>query len=100
YKVIGRVADERSEQGISPTIEKVRQELGASSISTISKYLNEWKSQRLMASTDTSSQKNAPSDPINETLWAYKEGSEQQSNALQRMLRVITLQINLAITKE
>ena len=50
--------------GENPTIERIRRLLGTGSNSTIAKYLHEWRSSRLLASTHDNPAPNIPPDPV------------------------------------
>jgi len=68
YEEVELVAEKLLQEGHSPTIEKVRYKLGTGSNSTISRYLSDWKSHRLIASTNVLPALNTPPDPVNQAV--------------------------------
>lgn len=50
------VCDQLAEQGIKPTLIRVRCELGGGSFSTINPLLKQWKEERRMSSTQTTAE--------------------------------------------
>lgn len=64
FEDVEEIAEKILADGENPTIEKIRRESGTGSNSTISKYLHEWRANRLIASTDNLPAPNTPPDPV------------------------------------
>lgn len=64
FDEVAKTADTILAHGENPTIEKVRRDLGTGSNSTISKYLNEWRTNRLIATHNSTAAQNIPPDPV------------------------------------
>lgn len=71
-------ADQMQLEGNNPTIEKIRQALGAGSNTTISKYLNQWKQQ---INSDTKEIKLLPPDIMRTAIERTWEQLRQEANA-------------------
>jgi DNA repair exonuclease SbcCD ATPase subunit len=64
FEDVEKTAESILTQGENPTIEKIRRILGTGSNSTIAKFLHEWRSHRLIASTHHLVA-SPPPDPVN-----------------------------------
>jgi hypothetical protein len=62
---VARSAEDILAAGNNPTIERVRRVLGTGSNSTIAKYLQDWRADRLLESSQKISNKNTAPDAVN-----------------------------------
>jgi len=100
YEEVELVAEKLLKQGISPTIERVRHELGTGSNSTISRYLSEWKSQRLMATTEVLPTLKTPSDPVNEAVKrVWQQMNDENEDKIKAIKAATDEQVQLAQTE-
>lgn len=87
YEQVELAAEKILANGENPTIEKVRRLLGGTgSNSTLSKHLQEWRSERLIASTSTLPAPNLPPDPVNAAVdRVWKEMAKESDAKIQTM---------------
>lgn len=90
YEEVEQVAEQILQEGQAPTIERIRYELGTGSNSTISKYLNEWKSQRLRTSTTPLPTTHTPSDPVNEAVKRVWQQMIEENEAKIKAIESVT----------
>lgn len=65
YTDVSLAAEKLVQQGLPPTIERIRVLLGTGSNTTVSKYLTEWKTQNLKERIEAVPTNKVPSDSIN-----------------------------------
>jgi plasmid replication DNA-binding protein KfrA len=65
YDEVAKTAEDILTAGENPTIERVRRVLGTGSNSTIAKYLQNWRSERLLESRQKIAAKNTAPDAVN-----------------------------------
>lgn len=103
YERVFSAADQLLEQGVRPTQQKIREQLGSGSISTINKALGDWWQQLGQRMKDQRSVPGLP-EPVSDTaqkLWqqalgyaerSFKEQSEQYAAQLQAKSDEVQLQ--------
>ena len=73
YEQVAQAAETILMEGQNPTIHRVRASLGdTGSITTINKYLNQWKSEKLVSNSIQQTTKAMPTNPVTQAadqLW-------------------------------
>jgi len=87
YEEVELAAEKILQDGETPTIERIRIAVGTGSNTTISKYLSEWKKQRMSAMPDILPSLKTPPDPVNlavQRVWQQMaEENEVKIKAIQ-----------------
>lgn len=107
FEDVTEAAENILAQGENPTIEKIRRELGTGSNSTIAKYLNEWRANRLIATTDTLPAPNLPPDSVhaavNQVWEKLRDESETKIKTIQEQVKneveIVRIECNQAIAE-
>ncbi len=81
YEAIELIAEKILQSGSTPTIEKVRLELGTGSNTTISKHLSRWREKRFKANPNILPPLQTPPDPVNQAViqvWQQMQNENEE----------------------
>tara|TARA_Y100001001_G_scaffold164056_1_gene194932 strand:+ start:1620 stop:2615 length:996 start_codon:yes stop_codon:yes gene_type:complete len=81
YEEVELTAEHLLQEGVEPTIERIRFTLGTGSNTTISKYLKEWRSVRLKANPNILPALKTPPDPVNQAVARVWQQLQEENEA-------------------
>ena len=81
YEEVELTAEHLLQEGVEPTIERIRSTLGTGSNTTISKYLKEWRSVRLKANPNILPALKTPPDPVNQAVARVWQQLQEENEA-------------------